>query len=67
MCPEGFQGDFCEKPICQNGGTWANGLCLCTPNFIGDTCELAKTIVEIKNGREASQGAVGWPPRPGLG
>uniref|UniRef100_A0A8U8BLZ2 Uncharacterized protein n=1 Tax=Geospiza parvula TaxID=87175 RepID=A0A8U8BLZ2_GEOPR len=49
VCPEGFQGDFCEELICQNGGTWANGFCQCPPNFQGDRCETAKDIVEIKD------------------
>ncbi|XP_023804221.1 mucin-3B-like [Cyanistes caeruleus] len=49
LCPEGFQGDFCEDPICQNGGTWDSGLCQCTKNFRGDRCQFIKDIVDISN------------------
>ncbi|RMC22648.1 hypothetical protein DUI87_00343 [Hirundo rustica rustica] len=51
LCPDGFQGEDCEEPICQNGGTWSNGVCQCTLNFQGDRCQLAKDVVEIKNGK----------------
>ncbi|CAB3406816.1 unnamed protein product [Caenorhabditis bovis] len=46
LCPANFEGAYCEKPICQNGGSIdpypkgnGRGYCLCNFGITGDFCE----------------------------
>uniref|UniRef100_A0A0N5BL88 Metalloendopeptidase n=1 Tax=Strongyloides papillosus TaxID=174720 RepID=A0A0N5BL88_STREA len=59
ICPNGFDGDHCEKPIknlssrkqCENQGyhdlrRWGSNKCICPNGFEGDHCE--KPIMDTK-------------------
>ncbi|CAD6198851.1 unnamed protein product [Caenorhabditis auriculariae] len=40
QCINGYTGNYCEIPPCQNGGTPSNFQCLCQSNFTGSLCQL---------------------------
>ncbi|XGW32425.1 hypothetical protein V3C99_017180 [Haemonchus contortus] len=49
ICPPNYEGDHCEKAICQNGGTSLGPYCACVPGLGGTFCELfACTDVNTK-------------------
>lgn len=48
FCPPGYNGNFCEKLVCWNGGTPLNiGFCQCGPGFVGTHCETSKSFIMI--------------------
>ncbi|KAM8992549.1 adhesion G protein-coupled receptor F5-like [Ara ararauna] len=46
---DGFYGEFCQFPICRNGGIYSNGFCFCPGNFQGTECQEAKDSIEVKD------------------
>uniref|UniRef100_A0A7E4WBE0 EGF-like domain-containing protein n=1 Tax=Panagrellus redivivus TaxID=6233 RepID=A0A7E4WBE0_PANRE len=38
-CPANYSGDYCERPVCQNGGTSDIYVCQCAEGYYGDFCE----------------------------
>ncbi|XP_035170147.1 mucin-3B-like [Oxyura jamaicensis] len=34
--------------FCDNGGTWVNGHCVCSPGYTGDTCRYGESSIETK-------------------
>ncbi|XP_060586454.1 uncharacterized protein LOC132742145 [Ruditapes philippinarum] len=51
--------DDCADNPCLNGGVCADGIdnfkCTCAPGFDGNTCENAKPLVKLSEGKPASQ------------
>jgi len=52
-CPHSYTGQYCEISLitrkvdqctgqCQNGGSCANGICMCTSEYIGPECQYGK-------------------------
>ncbi|KAK6727356.1 hypothetical protein RB195_005197 [Necator americanus] len=39
VCFNGHTGQFCNQPICQNGGTKSMTICVCSAGFYGELCE----------------------------
>ncbi|CAB3401138.1 unnamed protein product [Caenorhabditis bovis] len=40
ICPPNFEGKFCEKIVCLNGGTPRGSMCACPTGLGGTFCEL---------------------------
>lgn len=41
-CPPSFQGQFCEVPLCYNGGSLVQNQCQCPSGITGPHCELVQ-------------------------